>query len=340
MQIKEIPIGSEVMTEYVLKESEEKPAPAGTADTKPKPKPKIEQKNLVLEDFPRLYYNEDLIEANGKKYPFVISNEFKSLQSQSIELLPEPYKFPERFRKFAEKVLEVKGGFGTPRVGIADLQFDGQRARLTARHVSYLEFIATNMSQDAFLNQFDSSFAEGETLRDYEIKNGRAVDLKDSNLSNMLGVGFIIMDKNEGYFIFGQRKKGMVVCGGTIGIVGGTPNWSAWWKTPREIYFPGALQAHFQEELGEELCLHDDEYKFVRGYWMKEFTRAPDIFGVFKTYVPMEEIVERCLQSEQAKEEHTSLFKVPRGAIGPLSSGKFDYNINNSSQLVNYLTSR
>ncbi len=301
MQIKEISVGQETITEYLLQE------PAAQ-------KPAIRQKSLKLEDFAGLYYGEELVEVEGRKYPFVLISQFDDLRTQSMVLSPEPYAVPERFKRFAEGLLKAKlspGAFDGGHIGIADIKTGGITTRITGRRAGYFDFMATNLAQDAYLAQFDDSFGETETLRDYEVKEGRQVDLKESGLSNMMGVGFLVLDKNSKQLIFDQRRKNLAVEGGTMGVLGGTPDWNDNWRPPREIYFPEYLQAHFMEEMEEELCLSPEEFRFRGGFWLKDFSRAPDLMVCLETNVPLGEIATRCTKSKTALQEHETLYSVP-----------------------------
>jgi hypothetical protein len=311
MQIREIPIGEGTITEYSLRDSPPLSQPAKEPSVQ---KPAIRQKSLRLEDFARLYHNEELIEVEGRKYPFVLINQFDDLRTQSIHLSPEPYAIPERFRRFAEEFLKTKlssGSFNGGCIGIADIQTNGGETRINGRRAGYFDFMATNLAQDAYLSQFDSSFGVEETLRDYEAREGRQVDLRESGLTNIIGVGFVVVDKTSNLLILGQRRKNLAIEGGTIGILGGTPAWNNNWKPPRQIYSPEYLQAHFAEEMNEELCLTPEEFRFRRGLWVKDFMRAPDLMVYLETNVPLEEIARRCTQSEAALKEHETLYGVP-----------------------------
>ncbi|MEK6893474.1 MAG: hypothetical protein AABX07_04680 [Nanoarchaeota archaeon] len=311
MQINEISIGSESATEYLLRAPSPASMPAKESAVQ---KPAVRQKSLKLEDFATLYSHEECIEVEGIKYPFVLINQFDELRTQSLHLSPKPYSVPARFKRFAEGFLKAKLSLSTFNggcVGIAEIQVEGVTTKINGRRVGYFDFMATNLAQDAYLAQFDNSFGAEETLRGYEIREGRQIDLKESNLTNMVGVGFMILNKSSNRLIFAQRRKDLVVEGGTISIPGGTPVWNNNWKPPREIYFPGYLQAHFAEELEEELCLAPEEFKFRRGLWLKDFTRAPDLIVYLETNVPLNEIANRCAQSETALKEHETLYGVP-----------------------------
>lgn len=325
MQPIEIQLGKWEIKEYPLREPESQ-SPQTQISSTPQP-PKIQQKNLTLEDYARLYHNENLVEVNGIKQPFVVINAFSDLQSQNMQVVPGHYQVPEQFRKFTAAALEAKkrpGAFDGQSIAIKDIKTLGPGTLIYGQQTGYFDFMSTVQSQDAYLRQFDDTFPEGETLRDHEIDdNGRSVPLTESNLSNLFGVGFMILNERQEYFILGMRSKNLAVEGGALGILGGTPEWQPEWKPNSRVDLGAYLKSHFDEEMKEELCLNPDEFKLKYGYWVKDFTRAPAILVTLTTDLKLEDIAARCENSESAKKEHTSLYQVPadRGLVYALAKG-------------------
>jgi hypothetical protein len=334
MRINEIPVGESIITEYILQEA---------IPTEPKGEERPKQKNLSLEDYAQLYANEHLVRIDNKPFPFVFFNEFHSLKTQTISILPVPYQVPNKYKKATDAIFEQTrnpADFDGQSVSMADLIIDGQKTKIIARQAGYFDFKKTNLSMDVYLSQFDNSFKEGETLRDHEIVERCSKELKYSNMANILGMGCVIFNEKENFLILEQRKKNLAVGGGTIGCLGGTPEWQQEWMPNKDIDFAAYLQRQFEKEMEEELCLSPDEFSFVKGIWVKDFMRAPDIFVCLETKLSMQVIAQRCSQSDKATEEHTSIFRVPinKKVLASLFEGTHGYEINNPSKVAYSLT--
>src|SRR3989344_13932 len=282
-----------------------------------------------LERLAGLYYNEKLVTIDGIEYPFVYVADSK-LDEINLSLLNEPYEVPERFRKFAQSIIEEKKGsfFDIPHMGIGawsinDAEGAMSKINLCVRPVGYGEFLATNKSMDIPLAKYDPSFREGETLRSYEVVGGRALDPACSGLSNMLGLGFVVTARGKdgkSYFILGRRGKNLAVEGGTIGILGGTPEWG-----------DKHVQDNIMKEMEEELTVKPDEFKMHRCYLAKDFSRAPDLFVHINITGPrIEDIVQRCYGNEEVMKEHDRIYAVPTEpeAIRRIREGGANFDLN------------
>lgn len=166
------------------------------------------------------------------------------------------------------------------------------------------------MSQDIKLKDYDSSFSSEKTLRDYEINDGRSVELKESNMANILGVGFIVISGD--CFILTRRNSHMAVEPSTLGILGGTPKWKSEFHEKLKVNFKEYLKEHTQEEMEEELLLKPDEYNTLECFLLKDFTRAPDIMLVVNVNISPEDIAKRCYGQGSVLKEHDILYAVPK----------------------------
>jgi hypothetical protein len=322
MKCREIGVGGTSIVEYPIIE------PATL-------KPIIIGNTLTNEDYERLYHNEPLIEVNGRKLPFVFFSQFNNLNQNRAIPSPSQFVAPEKFRAATTAISSTNPlKRNDTMICIDNMTKDGDDTVFEVREGRYSDFMATNRSQDIYLRQLDSSFGAEETLRDHEIVDGRQVPIRESNLTNMMGVGFLVLNEVKNYFVFGKRGKDLAVQGGTIGIPGGTPEWR---NKTSNIYhgLPAHLEAHFADEMKEELCLDRGEYSIGRGYWVRDFTRAPDLLVTIRTSTPIVEIARRCETSDSAKAEHSSLFAIPatREALYSLSDPNSPYNINAPSQV-------
>ena len=227
-----------------------------------------------LERLAKLYYNEKLVTIDDIRYPFVYVAD-SELDRITLNKIDEPYRVPEKFRIFVEEAIKGKKFYETPHMSVADWSFsndDDQKPsmNISVKPVGYGEFLGTNRSIDVPLSRYDPSFKEGETLRSYEIRDGKALRPAESKLSNMLGLGFVITavgQDGKAYFLFGRRGNNLAVEGGTISIFGGTPEW-------KDIH----IKDNILQEMGEELLITPDEFRMHRCYLAHDFTRAPDIF--------------------------------------------------------------
>ncbi len=332
MIVKDIPIyGRHSIFEYIL----EKRDSSMKIEQKKEHTLKIKRKNLSLDDYARLYYNENLIEVNGQKYPLILINEFNDLEKQKILVEDRPYEVPQRFKKFVDSALREKlmpGMYNSiPVVRIGKIKTEGETIRLNIQKSDYFSFIGTNLSQDDYLSQFDESFEDGQTLREHEIENGKAVELHKSNLANVFGMMFSVLNEKEKFFILDIRNRNLIVNPGICGLLGGTPRWDDLSRIGA-AHFSRYLGEHYEEEMKEELCLNKNEIKFKKSYWLNELTRAPLLLACLTTDVSMEEIAKRCEKSEMAKKEHGSLLMVPATAetIYSLAKDSKGYKLNHS----------
>jgi hypothetical protein len=342
-QINKIPLGDGLNAfEFLLNpEDRIKSAVAERKDSKPE-----------LERLARLYYGEKLINAGGLDYPFVLVGDCDS-ENVSLVQLAEPYHIPEQFMKFAYGVIkpilekEVLNtffslfGFGRienptngSRISIAGWDVGNNSIKLSGRYTDYYSFMAMDKSKDIPLSRYDKSFNETETLRSYEIVNGLALDPGYSSLPNMLGLGFVITaygTDGRGYYLFGRRGKNLAVEGGTIGVLGGTPDWG-----DKDII------KNATTEMKEELLLEPDEFKIHRSYLVKDFIRAPDmIMHINITGPRVEDIVKRCYGNEEVMKEHDRIYAVPvePEAIRRIAQGRASFDINDSTIVAVHLCS-
>lgn len=297
------------------------------------PQIKLKTKNP---DFEKLYYNESLVEIEGRKYPFVVLKEFDKNHNQ-ILIPKEPYVISPKLGKFAYYMLSNKFSpkphpktFRGASVGLRGVSFEENRTVINAMKIPYYDFMVLDQGQDVLLRQLDERFPEGRTLRDYEVLEGLSTQPSSRNLTNMLGVGFVVINQNGDYMILEQRRKNLEVEGGTLGMCGGTPEWDDSWQQGEPVHFWDYLRAHVIDEMREELCLLPEECELRKAVWVKDFIRATDIMSLVETSVPMEIIAERCSDSERAQEEHTHVYKVPtdKRTLNALTQGEMNYEVN------------
>ncbi|MCX6707886.1 MAG: hypothetical protein NT001_07190 [Candidatus Woesearchaeota archaeon] len=290
-----------------------------------------------LEMLANLYYNERLVTIDRVKYPFVYIAE-SELDRIILAKADSPYVLPERFSKFAEGVIEQrKKKNQNPTDGscmsIKGWHKDSNGLILNVKQLGYFNFIATNGSMDIPFKDLDPSFnyEEGKrTWRDYEIVDGRVKGPADSLMSNMLGLGFIITAYGEDgreYFIFARRGNNLAVEGGTIGILGGTPEW-----------IDADINVNIKKEMRDELLLNNDEFDVKGCHFAEDYTRAPDIFAHInitgnKTPLTIQTIAQRCYGNPGVMKEHDRIYAVPvePEAIRRIAEGRASFDINPST---------
>lgn len=115
-----------------------------------------------------------------------------------------------------------------------------------------------------------------------------------------------------GYFIFARRNANTAVEPSTLGMLGGTPNWKPEFHKNLKVNFEEYLKDHTREEMEEELLLEPNEYDITKCFFLKDFTRAPDIMLVVDVNVSPEDIAKRCYGKKSILEEHDALYIVPK----------------------------
>lgn len=305
------------------------------------PKPAVDKRVLSYDDFSKLYYNQELMKAGNKTLPYILICEFNydELSNHKMVVSTKEFETNEKFRKFREGVLKAKlnkNSKDNKKIGFRDYKIEDGSVSGVVNKVGYFDFMATNMSIDAYIEQFDSSFGKNETLRNYEIDKGRAILPCRSNLSNMLGLGYMIRLPDDGNSIlYGVRSSGMAVAGGALSMIGGTPSWKKGWQENGEIiYMKDIITEDAAKQFSDELCLEPHEYKIIGGFFANELERAPTYFSDIEVYVPAEEIAKRAIKSDSARNEHSSFVKVPLAATNAVDVLKSNgFNIYSSTEL-------
>ena len=296
---------------------------------------RINEQNSELKRVSDLYFNEDLIEIDGVRVPSIFLAK-TGLEKISEEILEDNYELPEEFKKFTRGVLESTRAFNGQSVSVADLRLDktSNIIYLKLRKAGYFDFISTNRSVDIHLNVHDHSFPIGKTLRDYEIENGRSLDLSESNLANMLGVALFITSREEDYFLFVRRGKNLAVDGGTISCPGATPTWS----DDIELKgFPNYLKGLIETELMEEVLLEPSEFKIENCYFYQNLIRGPEVVVDIKITPSIEDLAIRCQGNKSVLEESDRFYAVPAKLKAISSLTQLGYDVNLTTKTGAYL---
>jgi hypothetical protein len=254
------------------------------------------------------YHAEELVSIEGLRQPFVVVAKCLPEDISAVALIGK-YEVPERFRQASAGILN-EALQKNPKltngscISIRGWHIDDRWCSLglSVKRAGYFDFVSTDCAKDVDLSRFDSSFTAGETLRGRDIMQGKAVPPEDSVLVNMLGVGFAVSAKGKDgndYLVLVRRRRDFKVEEETIGFPGGTPEWSDCFHE-RGFAFGKYLTSHIASELHEELLLEPDEFRIDNFYFVKDFTRAPDILasisinGRGKSRISIEDVVDRC----------------------------------------------
>jgi len=324
-----------VITRFEVPKPEKSPA-TKSAPAKPA-KPILQQKNLSLDDYASIYHNENLYEVDNVKYPFVLISSTKNLKNQTAELYPESYQIPTWLNQFKRHVLEYKlspSAFNGDSARLMDLETDGEKTHVRLQHVKYFNHIATDLSKDVFLEQFQLS--EKTTLRDYELAEGKAKPALKSNLANLVCPPFILIseEKDKEYLLLTQRRKDLAVEAGTFSILGGTTEWKGIIKLGGDNW-KDYFRYIANQEMREEVCLDSQEFEIEKIAWWKDFTRAPDVLICMRTKVPIEKLAKRIEKDPiEAQKEHPYIYRVPADPtlIKEIRTGD-RFNLNNPSKV-------
>lgn len=125
---------------------------------------------------------------------------------------------------------------------------------------------------------------------------------------------------------------------GTLGVPGGTPEWSDNLHNP-DIDFGNYLAAHVTQEMAEELALELDDFRIRRVAWFQNFTRAPEPHFDIEVIGPtMADVAQRCYGQPSVLKEHDRIYAVSRSLAGliALSQGVGGFNLNIPSRVGMY----
>jgi hypothetical protein len=332
-------------------------------DAEPEPRPAPASEDLQRAKYERLaalYHNDALIPLMGTKHPAIM--EFEG-RLDGIVGRPslEPYTIPSQFRTFAENYIAQRvkarydisksgrfpvilrntaqpgGPVSNPSISVQGWHVDDGRLEVSFRHCSYFDFMGTNTVMDTPIRGNDPDYTgEFPTLREFDIVDGRSTWPRHSYTANLLGAGFVVEAPGPdglGYLLFPKKRGKMVVMGGTVGMPGGTPEWTTA-LGKGDLSLAQSLADLVAKELGEELVIRPSEFSINKVYFAQELERAPAPFFEITTSVPVGEITRRMRESPTAREEHETLYAVPILPATLPALVRAGYNVNTMSRVA------
>lgn len=275
---------------------------------------------LSLDEMAAIYHRENNLVRGANPLPFVFISRLERLDDLSIILDHQSYQVPQEFQSFCETALR-KGNQSRSGsvISVDDLVQQEGKTTLFVRPATYHDIIRTNLAQDMELpSDIDFSFYGRDyqpeiTWRKLEAPNGVPVPLKDSRMVNYLGIGYLILTHDGKNILMALRKR-LPVEGGTIGLMGSTPDFVDDIKAGKPV--ADIFESYIREQLDKkEISLKSDEYQLGSMYIFRDLLRGVLLVPEIKLRIEPQILAQRSAQNLDALRQHSHLYVAPFDSV-------------------------